>query len=607
MLRKEYFFLFGRNLTGSRQTPKAIFVLAYLVSMPVLAQQSITGIMTDYGGYFESRVDAVSAVTDGDGIPDYLDLDSDNDGLFDVVEADMGVDDVDGDGRVDNFSDNQPTGLPDGLHDTIDPAFDPLDTDDDGVPDFRDTDSDDDGLNDLEESTGSKGITDTLDANSDGIIDSIDPTTGLPLNSAGQAVVLSPIDSDANGIPDFREADSVAGGAPEKEEELETSVRGAGSASLITLFVLVVGVATRIRAAWFKTSGLLSVAFAGFLVSGSFAPNVQADTHCGYQNSSDDEFTNCWYLGAGYGFSHVDPEGASNGWHTDDDESEGWEVILGKHFKPHWFGELKYADIGEAGLGNTSSTLDTQYHEANISYRVPSLMLGYYLLNENRRFNLYGKAGVAAIINNDHDHGNTLDFEEVTDAQLALGAGLQFRARDSRWFARLNFDSYDRDAWYASISLYRYFGSHKKQRQELPPQPVVISDPKPVIVEPVAECASFNTALSGVNFATASHQLTENAKQVLKPYAKILRRHTDTIVSIEAHTDSVGREAANLMLSQRRAESVRNLLVFQGVNKEQLQVHGYGELQPIANNQSVEGRARNRRVEINIIASKICP
>jgi len=138
---------------------------------------------------------------------------------------------------------------------------------------------------------------------------------------------------------------------------------------------------------------------------------------------------------------------------------------------------------------------------------------------------------------------------------------------------------------------------------------VVINDSKPEseIVETVAECSSFNTALDGVNFITASHQLTQAAKQVLKPYADILRRHIDTVVVIEAHTDSVGSEAANLALSQRRAESVQNFLVFHGVDQAQLRVRGYGELQPIASNQVAEGRARNRRVEINIVSSKVCP
>ena len=88
--------------------------------------------------------------TDADGQPDSRDLDSDNDGLFDIVE--VGGDDTDNDGQVDNFLDNDDNGLSDELQ--IVP-FDIVDTDGDRIPDFRDLDSDNDGLTDLFEN-GSK-------------------------------------------------------------------------------------------------------------------------------------------------------------------------------------------------------------------------------------------------------------------------------------------------------------------------------------------------------------------------------------------------------------------------------------------------------------------
>jgi len=104
--------------------------------------------------------------------------------------------------------------------------------------------------------------------------------------------------------------------------------------------------------------------------------------------------------------------------------------------------------------------------------------------------------------------------------------------------------------------------------------------------------------LEGVNFETDSEKLTEDSRDTLDRVAESLRAYPDTRVEIGGHTDSRNSDAYNLDLSRRRAESVRTYLVSHGVSAEQLETKGYGESKPIASNKTVEGMAKNRRVEL---------
>lgn len=84
---------------------------------------------------------------------------------------------------------------------------------------------------------------------------------------------------------------------------------------------------------------------------------------------------------------------------------------------------------------------------------------------------------------------------------------------------------------------------------------------------------------------------------LLDTVAQVLRDFPDIRVEVQGHTDSRGRDAHNLRLSQARAESVREYLIRAGIAPERLSAHGYGETQPIETNATPEGRAANRRVE----------
>ncbi len=109
-------------------------------------------------------------------------------------------------------------------------------------------------------------------------------------------------------------------------------------------------------------------------------------------------------------------------------------------------------------------------------------------------------------------------------------------------------------------------------------------------------------SLAGDAFASGQASLTSAAASSVKALAAYLQAGPSVSVTIEGHTDSQGAAAANLTLSQRRAAAVRDALVAAGVPRAKVQAIGRGQLQPVADNASAAGRARNRRVEIVVLS-----
>ncbi len=111
------------------------------------------------------------------------------------------------------------------------------------------------------------------------------------------------------------------------------------------------------------------------------------------------------------------------------------------------------------------------------------------------------------------------------------------------------------------------------------------------------------TFTSGLLFDVDKADLRPEAKQELTELARILNKYEDTNVLIEGHTDSSGPDEYNQRLSERRAASVASHLSMQNVDSRRFSVIGYGEMQPIASNDTSEGRQLNRRVELAIMAN----
>jgi outer membrane protein OmpA-like peptidoglycan-associated protein len=104
--------------------------------------------------------------------------------------------------------------------------------------------------------------------------------------------------------------------------------------------------------------------------------------------------------------------------------------------------------------------------------------------------------------------------------------------------------------------------------------------------------------MSDVLFDTGSYTLKPGAREKLAKVSGILLAHPGLTMQIEGHTDSVGGEAFNVRLSEQRANSVRDFLGEQGVALPSITAQGFGKAEPVATNDTPEGRQRNRRVEI---------
>lgn len=136
-----------------------------------------------------------------------------------------------------------------------------------------------------------------------------------------------------------------------------------------------------------------------------------------------------------------------------------------------------------------------------------------------------------------------------------------------------------------------------KQAAEIEQQ---LSDAK---VERVGEGIQV-TLKSGLLFDTGKSTLKPAAQTDLTQLAQTLNKYNDTVLLIEGHADSQGEEAYNMKLSEARAHAVSSFLARNNVDVSRFTILGYGETQPVASNDTPEGRAQNRRVEIAITAGE---
>ena len=134
------------------------------------------------------------------------------------------------------------------------------------------------------------------------------------------------------------------------------------------------------------------------------------------------------------------------------------------------------------------------------------------------------------------------------------------------------------------------------------PPPVAAPAPAPVVVAPPA----------ATKVTYAADAFFDFDKSVLKPegkaklddlIGKIKDINLEVIIAV-GHTDSIGSDAYNQKLSVRRSEAVKAYLVSKGIEKNRVYTEGKGEKQPVADNKTAEGRAKNRRVEIEVVGTR---
>jgi len=144
-----------------------------------------------------------------------------------------------------------------------------------------------------------------------------------------------------------------------------------------------------------------------------------------------------------------------------------------------------------------------------------------------------------------------------------------------------------------------------------PPPPVVAAPPPPAVVPPPPPPPP-PAPPAATKVTYAADAFFDFDKAVLKPegraklddlVGKIKGISLEVIIAV-GHTDSVGTDAYNQRLSVRRAEAVKAYLVSKGIEKNRVYTEGKGEKQPVADNKTSEGRAKNRRVEIEVVGTR---
>lgn len=132
-----------------------------------------------------------------------------------------------------------------------------------------------------------------------------------------------------------------------------------------------------------------------------------------------------------------------------------------------------------------------------------------------------------------------------------------------------------------------------------PPPPPAVAAPAPTPAPEVPPVKK-KIVLRGVNFDFDKAVIRADAEPILDEAARVLKESGEANVAVEGYTDSVGTDSYNQTLSVRRANAVRDYLEGHGVAGDRLTVEGFGETKPVASNDTSEGRAQNRRVELQV-------
>jgi OOP family OmpA-OmpF porin len=146
--------------------------------------------------------------------------------------------------------------------------------------------------------------------------------------------------------------------------------------------------------------------------------------------------------------------------------------------------------------------------------------------------------------------------------------------------------------------------------ERVKPAPEAVVPPAPAAPAPAPAVVAAPAVSSKVTYAADA--FFDFDKSVIKPEGKaklddladkVKAINLEVIIAV-GHTDSVGSDAYNQKLSMRRSQAVKAYLVSKGIDKTRIYTEGKGEKQPVADNKTKDGRAKNRRVEIEVVGSR---
>ena len=372
----------------------------------------------------------------------------------------------------------------------------------------------------------------------------------------------------------------------------------------------------------------LILAGAATLSAGANASAADSETFI-----NPDWANTAWYAGASLGQARatidrqrigqsLTANGATLTSMTTDERALGYSLFLGKQLNRNFAIEAGYFDLGKFSVDATTSGNGTFRGEAGFKGGNVDLV-GQYPLTE--RFSLLGRVGMQYARTTTHFTGNRLAAvtnPNPTESKLnaKFGVGLEYKFSEALAMRgevqrfRMNDAVGNRgDVDLLSVGLVYKFG-RPAARAYVAPVEASMAQPAPVMAQAVVQPPPPPQPVSEkVSFAAEA--LFDFDKAVVKPEGKValddlLARlqgmNTEVMIAV-GHTDSVGSDAYNNKLSLRRADAVKAYLVSKGLEPARLYTEGKGESQPIAPNTTAEGRAKNRRVTIEVVGTRSRP
>ena len=316
-----------------------------------------------------------------------------------------------------------------------------------------------------------------------------------------------------------------------------------------------------------------------------------------------DDFTKRFYLNGGFGTSRLDPESSNDALTISDRTDVGGHLALGYDITRLLTVEAYVAALGSARvefLGTDAGSVQyTVFGLSAIGYLINSRS-GIFLGDDDQTglfrregLSLYGRVGLGGMDND----SNRVDFERDNDIHAAFGVGMEYGFPNGV-AVRTELMAFDTDARYFNVGVVKRFGDVRPVTALAAALPVVAEKE----VAPAVDAAADTAVLEPVQplnlyFESNVSDLTPEATARLDAFAEQVE-DSDIDLQVEGHTDWLAKEAYNQSLSVRRAEAVANYLVSKGIDRDRLSTIGYGELRPISNNDTEEGRALNRRSEI---------